>query len=199
MFLILILYKMNNIQKFKLSEEHIVYKIKYNEQYNKDSFIKRIYDNRGVIYKKPFKHVEDKILIKCDEFKSVDDYVIKALEVIENKEIKKFAKSSWVYTQKKDFNMVMHNHIFLEMGVDKTKLKTDWTCVFYIQIPKNIKEGEGDIIFMTEDKKMHIFKPEENEIIIFSGKLYHMVTQIPNAEIDRIIYAANFNFNLKID
>ncbi len=190
---------MNNIQKFELSKEHIVYKIKYDGTYDKNSFIKRIYDNRDVIYKKPFKHVEDKVLIKCDEFKSIDDNVIKALELIENKKIKNVAKSSWVYTQKKDFNMIMHNHIFLEMGVNKTKLKTEWTCVFYIQIPKNLKEGEGDIIFMTEDKKLHKFKPEENDIIIFSGTLNHMVTQIPNAEIDRIIYASNFNFNLKID
>lgn len=190
---------MIDIQKFKLSEEHSVFKIKYNGNHKKNSFINRIYDNRGVIYKKKFKHVEDKFLIECDEFKSVDKCVIEALELIEDKKLNKFAKTSWVYTQKKDFNMVMHKHTFLEMGTEKTKLKTDWTCVFYIQIPENLKEGDGDIIFMTEDKKLHIFKPEENDIIIFSGNLNHMVTQIPTAEKDRIIYASNFNFNLTIN
>jgi hypothetical protein len=49
---------------------------------------------------------------------------------------------------------------------------------------------------MTEDKKLHTFIPKENDIIIFPGTLYHMVTPIPNAEIDRIVYASNFNFNL---
>jgi len=52
---------------------------------------------------------------------------------------------------------------------------------------------------MTEDKKLHVFKPEENDIIIFAGDLNHMVTQFQNAEIDRIIYTSNFNINLKID
>lgn len=190
---------MNNIEKIKLSNDYIIYKIKYNKEYSKNTFIDRIFENRNIIYKKNFKNiVEDKFLIECNEFKSVDAQIIKTLEIIENKEINNFAKSSWVYTQKKDFIMTMHDHIFLEMGTQKTKLKTEWTCVFYIQIPKNIKEGEGDIVFMTEDKKLHKFIPTENDIIIFSGTLNHMVTPIPNAEIDRIIYASNFNFNLII-
>ena len=49
---------------------------------------------------------------------------------------------------------------------------------------------------MTEDKKLHKFTPKENEIILFSGTLNHMVTPIPNAEIDRIVYASNFNYSL---
>lgn len=186
-----------NIEKFELSKEHIVYKLKYNGNFNKNDFIKRIYDNRDVIYKKNFKHVEDKFLIDCEEFKSINKFVISALEIIENKKIDKVAKRSWVYTQKQDFNMIMHKHIFLEMGTQKTKLISDWTFVFYIQIPKNLKKGEGNIVFMTEDKKLHTFTPQENDIIIFSGTLSHMVTPIPNAEIDRIIYASNFNYSLK--
>lgn len=185
-----------HIEKFELSKEYTIYKLKYDGDFNKNDFIKRIYDNRGVIYQKKFKHVEDKFLIDCNEFKSIDKFVISGLEIIENKKIDKVAKSSWVYTQKKDFNMVMHKHIFLEMGTQKTKLKTDWTFVFYIQIPKNLKEKEGHIVFMTEDKKLHTFKPEENDIIIFSGTLNHMVNPIPNAEMDRIIYASNFNYSL---
>ena len=49
---------------------------------------------------------------------------------------------------------------------------------------------------MTEDKKLHRFVPEENDILIFSGTLNHMVTQIPNAEMDRIVFATNFNLNI---
>jgi len=191
-----------NIETFKLSKEHVVYRLKYVGEYGKDIFIKRIDENKNVIYKKHFKNIknfEDKFLIESKEFKFIDRYVLNALEIIENKKIDKFAKSSWIYKQSKDFNMIMHKHIFLEMGTEKTKLKTDWTFVFYIQIPKNLKQGEGDIVFMTEDKKLHAFKPEENDIIIFAGDLNHMVTQIPNAEMERIIYASNINLNLKID
>ena len=182
--------------KYRLSNEYTIYKVKYNGNYPKETFIKRINQNKSIINKIKDKNVENMVLIECAEFKSVNDYIVSILEIIENRKINSTAKSSWVYTQKSDFNMIMHKHDYLLYTTEKTKLKTEWTCVFYIQIPKKITKGEGDITFMTEDKKLHTFTPKENDIIIFQGTLYHMVTPIPNAEIDRIVYASNFNFNL---
>ena len=184
------------MEKFKLSDEYVIYKVNHKSIYSKERFIKRISQNKSILNQKKDKNVEDRVLIECDEFKSVSDYVVSILEIIEARKINSIAKSSWVYTQKSDFNMVMHKHDYLLYTTEKTKLKTEWTCVFYIQIPKKITNGEGDITFMTEDKKLHTFIPKENDIIIFPGTLYHMVTPIPNAEIDRIVYASNFNFNL---
>jgi hypothetical protein len=184
------------MQKYKLSNEYTIYKVKYDGDYPKESFIKRINQNKSIINKIKDKNVENIVLIECAEFKSVNDFIVSILEIIENKKINSIAKSSWVYTQKSDFNMIMHKHDYLLYTTEKTKLKTEWTCVFYIQIPKKITNGEGDITFMTEDKKLHTFTPKESDIIIFPGTLYHMVTPIPNAEIDRIVYASNFNFNL---
>lgn len=185
-----------NIEKFNLSKEHTIYRTKYSAEYTKEDFIKRIAQNKSVITKKVDKKVEDRVLIECNEFSSVNNYVIEVLESIEGKKIDKVAKLGWVYTQKEDFTMIMHKHDYLYYTTEKTNLETKWTCVFYIQIPKNLKEGEGDIIFMTEDKKLHTFTPKENDILIFSGKLYHMVTPIPSAEVDRVVYASNFNFDL---
>ena len=189
---------MSNIEVFNLSKEHTVYRTKYSAEYAKEDFIRRIAQNKSIITKKINKKVEDRVLIECNEFDSINRYVVKTLESIEGKKLDKIAKSAWVYTQKSDFSMIMHKHDFLHYTTEKTSLETKWTCVFYIQIPKNLKEGEGDIVFMTEDKKLHTFTPKENDIIIFSGKLYHMVTPILNAEIDRVVYASNFNFNLNI-
>lgn len=189
---------MNGIETFKLSEQYTVYRTKYKGEYSKEDFIQRIADNKIVLYKKHFKHFEnfeDKFLIDCKEFKAVNRRVLDVLEVVENREIKQVAKHSWVYTQRKDFNMNMHKHDYLLYTTEKTSLITEWTCTFYVQLPKNIKKGEGDIIFMTEDKKLHAFTPEENDIIIFGGTLNHMVTQTPDAEADRVVYATNFNFN----
>lgn len=189
---------MDGIEVFKLSEQYTVYRVKYKGEYSKESFIQRIADNKVVIYKKHFKHFEnfeDKFLIACKEFKAVDRQVLDTLEIVENKKIEKVAKHSWVYTQRKDFNMNMHKHDYLLYTTEKTSLETQWTCTFYVQLPKNVKKGEGDIVFMTEDKKLHTFTPEENDIIIFGGTLNHMVTQTPDAEINRVVYATNFNFN----
>lgn len=191
----------NKIEIFELSKKYKIYKIKYNCQYDKDIFIKRIDENKNVIYKKVFKNLknfEDKFLIECTEFNSVNNYILNALERIENKKFKKVAKHSWIYKQTKNFNMVMHNHTYLLYTTEKTKLPTEWTSVFYIQLPKNVKDGEGDIVFMTEDKKLHQFSVEENDIIIFPGTLNHMVIETPNAETERVVFATNFNLNLNI-
>lgn len=189
---------MDVIETFKLSEQYTVYRVKYKGVYSKENFIQRIADNKVVIYKKHFKHFEnfeDKFLIDCKEFKTVNRQVLDTLETVENRKIEKVAKHSWVYTQRKDFNMNMHKHDYLLYTTEKTSLETQWTCTFYIQLPKNVKKGEGDIVFMTEDKKLHAFTPEESDIIIFGGTLNHMVTQTPDAETNRIVYATNFNFN----
>jgi len=190
---------MDSIEAFKLSEQYIVYRTKYKGKYSKEDFIQRIADNKAVIYKKHFKHFEnfeDKFLIDCKEFKTVNEQVINTLETVENRSINKVAKHSWVYTQRRDFNMNMHKHDYLLYTTEKTSLITQWTCVFYVQVPNNVEKGEGDIIFMTEDKKLHAFTPHENDIIIFAGTLNHMVTSTPNAEVDRLVYATNFNCTL---
>lgn len=187
----------DNLEIYKLSDDYTIYIKKYDGDYKKEDFIKRIMENKSVINPKNISKVENRVFIQCNELRSIDNFILNTSEIIINKKINKYAKSSWVYTQKKDFNMVMHKHDYLHYSVQKTKLKTEWTSVFYVQIPKNIKDGEGDIIFMTEDKNFHRFKPKENHIIFFSGTLNHMVTPIPNAETERIVYASNFNFNLK--
>lgn len=189
---------MDSIETFKLSEQYTVYRTKYRGEYSKEAFIQRIADNKAVIYKKHFKHFEnfeDKFLIACKEFKAVDRQVLDTLETVENKKIEKVAKHSWVYTQRKNFSMNMHKHDYLLYTTEKTSLETQWTCTFYVQLPKNVEKGEGDIVFMTEDKKLHAFVPEENDIIIFRGTLNHMVTQTPDAEVNRVVYATNFNYN----
>ena len=185
-----------NIEKFQLSKEHVVYRLKYTREYSKDSFIKRVNQNASLGNTKKFKSVESRVFISCNEFDSINNHVVNTLEEVTRKKADRIAKLGWVYTQKKDFNMIMHKHDYLYYTTEKTNLETEWTCVFYIQIPKNLQEGEGDIIFMTEDKKLHTFTPRENDILIFPGTLYHMVTPIPSAEIDRVVYASNFNLNI---
>ena len=196
MYLILVL--IYTMEKFKLSNQFAVYKVKYIGDYSKEDFINRIFKNRELVLKKTNKGIDEKnFIIECDEFKSVDKFTISTLEEIEQRKIEKVAKFSWIYTQIREETMVdMHKHDFLHYYTEKTKLKTDWTCVFYIQIPEGLREQDGNIVFMTEDKKLHNFIPEENDLLIFSGKLSHMITPIPNSEIDRIVYASNFNFNL---
>lgn len=88
----------------------------------------------------------------------------------------------------------MHTHDYLESS-NRTKLRTQWTFVYYIQVPENMKPGDGDIVFKTEDGNIHTFTPQENDILIFPGDLPHIAMPSQSAKEDRIVFAANFNFD----
>jgi len=183
------------MEKFKLSDQFTVYRIKYTGTYSKEAFISKITKNKSIVVKKTNGGIDEKsFILECNEFKSLDSFIITILEEIEQRKIDRVAKFSWIYTQTKKETMTdMHKHEYLYYYPEKTKLKTDWTCVFYVQIPEGLGEKDGNIVFMTEDKKLHSFIPQENDLLIFSGELGHMITTTPNAKADRVVYASNFN------
>jgi hypothetical protein len=194
--------KTNQAEFFNLSKNYTVYKIKYNNSYSKDSFLKRTKENESLYFNRSYKNENSlDIHLECDEFTSVDNQVCKFLNTELNYNIDKVAKSSWVYIQDPEFKLHwMHTHEYLESS-NRTKLKTQWTFVFYIQIPPNMKEGDGNIIFESEDKKHHTFIPEVNDIFIFPGDLKHLVMPSQSGTIDRVVYASNLNsdFNYKTE
>lgn len=192
--------KTDQVELFNLSEKYTLYKIKYNGSHSKDSFLERTKENESLYFYRSYKTENSlDIYIECDEFNSVDNQVYKFLNTELNYNIDRVAKSSWVYIQDSEFKMHwMHTHEHLESS-NRTDLKTQWTFVHYIQIPSNMKEGDGNIIFKSEDKKLHTFIPEENDIFIFSGELPHLVMPSQSGAIDRVVYASNLNldFNCK--
>ena len=160
--------KTNQAEFFNLSKKYTVYKIKYNNRYSKDSFLKRTKENESLYFNRSYKNENSlDIHLECDEFTSVDNQVCKFLNTELNYNKDKVAKSSWVY----------------------------------IQIPPNMKEGDGNIIFKSEDKKHHTFIPEVNDIFIFPGDLKHLVMPSQSGTIDRVVYASNLNsdFNYKTE
>ena len=80
---------------------------------------------------------------------------------------------------------------------NKSYITTDLVCVYYISIPMNMKDGEGNIIFKNEKNQLFTFTPQENDVLIFSGILPHMTTPNQNSNTDRISYVSNFNFSIK--
>lgn len=186
----------NQIEQFKLSDKYTIFRTKYNGGYLKEDFLKRTFQNESLYFYKSYK-TENSLDIKleCDEFNSINSQVLDFLKEELQCNTDKVAKSSWVYIQSPEFKMHwMHTHEYLE-STNRTNLRTQWTFVFYIQIPPNLKKGEGDIIFETEDKKRHTFVPNENDILIFPGHLPHIAMPTQSGKIDRIVYAANLNFD----
>ena len=132
--------------------------------------------------------------IECSEFISVDNFFIDCLKEINNLKPQKISKFSWIYTQTKDFSTQwMHAHKYLHR-FDKSHLNTQWVCVFYIDIPNEMKLGEGDLLFKDETDKFHSITPKENDVVIFSGDIQHMTIPNQSSGTDRISYVSNFNF-----
>lgn len=188
--------RLDNSEQSKLSEKYTIYKTTYKGDYKKEDFLKRIKQNDSLYYDETFEYPNSiYVEIECDEFKSVDNQTLDFLREKISHPIDKYARCSWIYTQVPDFTMEwMHTHDWLESS-NRTILKTQWTYVFYIQIPPNLKEGEGDLIFKTEDDVLHVFTPKENDIIIFPGDLPHMPIPTIGSEINRICYTTNINYD----
>lgn len=190
---------MKNLEQFNLSKKYSVYRTFYTEEFCKENFLTRVKQNEDLYFYKSFKTENSlDINLSCKEFKSIDDYVISILKNNLNLNTERVAKSNWIYIQTPEFKLEwMHTHEFLE-STNRTNLRTQWTYVFYVQIPVNLKQGDGNIIFKTEDGKMHTFVPKEKEILIFPGNLPHLATPSPSGKYDRVVYAGNINLDFKV-
>ncbi len=184
-------------QSFVLSDNYTIYKTKFNSEFTKEDFIKRIKENKSLYYKNTIRDNHSvEISIECPEFTYIDKFFINAIKDISNPSLDRVSKFSWIYTQTKDFSVNwMDNHKDLHR-FNKSHIKTQWVCVLYLQIPNDMTNGEGDLIFKTENKQLYRFTPKENDLLIFSGLLDHMTVPNENSSIDRISYVSNFSFDL---
>jgi len=187
---------LNQIEPYKLSEKYTIYKLKYNGIFSKEDFLKRVFQNKSLYAVEKTKRDNSLLIyIDCNEFQNLENFVCDTISSYFNINTSYKAKSSWIYTQNQDFNMNwMHTHEYLHSS-NNTNLKTEYTFVFYIQIPNDIKNGEGDIVFKTEDNILHRFTPTEFDIFIFSGDLPHMAIPTQNSKTERIVYASNLSFD----
>jgi hypothetical protein len=183
------------IQEIKLSNQFKIYKTTFKHNFLKDDFKKRIEENKALYYNKEIQNNHSlEMNIECDEFLSIDNFFIKCLKEMDNTITEKISKFSWIYTQTKSFSTQwMHAHTQLHR-FNKSHINTKWVCVFYIDIPIEMKSGEGDLLFKDEIDKFHSIKPKENDVIIFDGNIYHMTIPNQSSETDRISYVSNFNF-----
>lgn len=190
---------MRTLEQYKLSDKYTIYKTKYTGEFTKEDFLLRSAQNEALYFYKSFKSENSlDIELQCKEFQSVDKQVIQILKKDLKLEIDRVAKSSWIYIQVPEFNMHwMHTHEYLESS-NRTNLRTQWTYVFYIQIPPDLKKGDGDIIFETENRNRHTFVPQEMDIIIFPGDLPHIAMPSQSGKIDRVVYAANINYDFNV-
>ncbi len=184
------------MEKIKLSDKYDIFKLRYDGYYSKNNFLERVYQNKS-LFANQIEAQSNSLLIQfeCDEFNSLNKFIINKISELFSIDTTYVAKSNWIYTQTKNFKMNwMHTHEYLHSS-NQTNLKTQYTFVFYIQIPSDIKNDDGNIVFKTEDGILHSFTPNEFDIFIFTGDLPHMAVPTQNSNEDRIVYACNLCFD----
>lgn len=175
-----------------IENEYIIKK--YNWEFDKESILRKVYKNKSIIKENNGNTSEntDELMFFCKEFDSIKNFALTEYFQIKKTNYMDYSLNMWSYIQKNDLpasNYVWHTHKNLDGR--RTKLQTDYTFVFYLQIPKNIKNGEGDLLIRDKSNYIHTITPHEGDIIFFKGELSHVPTPTPNAEIDRVVIAGN--------
>lgn len=172
----------------------MIYRVKYNWECNKETIIEKVYKNKFI--KKEFigntSPNTDELMFNCKEFDSIRNFVIKEYYKFKKFDNIDYALNMWTYIQTKDTNdEIFHRHLRLDGG--RSEITTDYTFVFYLQIPTNLIEGEGDLLFKYDTEDIHSIQPHEGEIIFFPGRVWHTPKSTPNSNMDRIVIAGNIS------
>lgn len=204
------------MDEIKLNNEISIYKTKYNWEYPKSVIINRLNDIRK--FKSHFQLSKDNVeiidekyfyfLFDCVEFQSINRFILKCASEILQQPIKEWAIENWVYVVNNDskdleLNNKINNgelehkwHTHPTVYVDFTPIVTDFTFVFYVQMPDGLVGTEGNIGFRTESGYETFILPEEGDIILFPGTLEHTpVGFLDNKNKERLLIAGTLSLN----
>ncbi len=124
-------------------------------------------------------------------------------ESISGKEVYSGMQSNWIYiSAPSNPNSNYHDHI--RFSAKEHGVYTDYTWIYYIQMPDNCKDKEGHIFFKPNmytsegDEGAVSFFPEEGYLYFWNSVYAHRPELSPNSTKDRVILAGNLAFNTTI-
>lgn len=173
-----------------LSNEYTIYRSNYKGTYEIEDFLELIRFNH--IHTIHTNNNSVWMEIESPIIDSINNQVKLHIESISGKKFTNYAKHNWTYTQRKGFDLEwMHQHLLVHPP-GRSKITTDYTFTFYLQVPKSTQGDSGKIVFETEDKIKHKFKPKVGEIFIFPAEIRHTAIPTPTSEVERIVFAGSF-------
>lgn len=104
---------------------------------------------------------------------------------------------TWIYVAVPELpDAHYHNHLKFHPDFNTF---TDWTWVYYLQVPDNCEGVEGKLFFRDDkDRRItHTFFPEEGYIYVFDANLDHLPSLSPKSTKERIVAAGNVILNFK--
>ena len=175
---------------------------KINYPFSKENLIKKIYQNLSLFehesrYEYP--GIQTNILLKCKEIDYILNYGAEKCKELfykdSNIEDVTYAIYPWSFISRNETTAShFHNHDMFAPNVKKS-IKSNYTFIYYVQIPNNLKDNDGKLIIIDEQQQQIDILPEENELIILPAHLYHRPETAINSNIDRIVIAATILFD----
>ena len=186
-----------------LNGETILYKTTYISDTNQDTLI-RILENE--IEKLPLvKNEAFSISLKTEGVSDIIEFGVKCCtELFKNNglvyneiwadiwinRIKNEAICQKVVTNPEDALYHMHT----ELSNDLKKFIPNYTFVYYVQMPDNLKEKEGALLIKNSKGDVYTYHPKEFDFIIMNADVPHSPMAAPNSTKDRLVVAGNIGF-----
>lgn len=178
------------IESLYLTNKEIVYRSKYSGKYTQRDFLEKVEINSKFTAQNHNNSTWIEII--TPEFSAIENQIKSLLCEITKTELVNYSKHTWIYSQKKNFDLEwMHQHLLVHPD-NRSTIHTDYTFTYYIQTPTNSTNDEGSIVFETKDKVKHIYTPNEGDIFIFPADMRHTAIPTPNCDKERIVMAGSF-------
>lgn len=163
------------LEKIYFNEIDFIYRTNVKD-YSKDSLLNEIEVNIDIDEGATKSTVESPgiqsyIVIKGGEIEKISDKVNKIIfDEIYQETISPFSYRNWIYLSESN-NPFTGYHTHTEMQYLKSL--GEWTWTFYAQMPDNLGENDGKLLFMLGDKTIHGILPNEGDVFIFSADMLH--------------------------
>jgi len=185
-----------NLLNSKKSFLNLAYNIIDNTKGNLDAYgYKKIWDtNDASNYFKINNELDSVILNSIEESKLIYLQTNSTFNVVNFETWINVVRSKTpIQTQFKDGiikkNDKFHSHTEINKQYDN--FIPTYTFVYYIQMPNRLNNEDGVLYLKGENDIEYSILPEEDDLIIMPGDLYHGPNNAPHSTIDRIVLAGN--------
>lgn len=202
---------MSYIEHIKLNENIQVYKAKFDWKYPQDSLITKVKQNLSYIGMDDL--TTSNFHIQSKEVNYLKEYCRNiGIEILGHKveDISSWAEQFWIYlsdrtTHVDEFEakaLLYHDHPITLTTVTTrpiTRIKTELTYCFYLNVPNDLKGDDGKLMFMDKDGNEVGIRPETGDIIFFNPLYLHKPNFIPSSNQKRIVICSNLTVKLDED
>ena len=197
---------MFQISEIKLNDNITIHKSSFDWKYSKDVLINKVKQNLKYIGLDDL--TTSNFHIQSNEINYVKSYCRNlAIEILGKnpKDISSWVEQFWIYSSDNKTNIkegeaaLYHSHpITITTSSNKplNNIKTDISYCFYLNVPTDLSENEGKLMFKDKDKNEVGILPQTGDIIFFNPSYLHRPNFIHTSKQKRIAVCSNLTINL---